>query len=59
MSLSKSNDVCDKHFEYMGQESNRTRDLFPLFVAVLINKVLMHLWSVFANYTEITLSFRA
>jgi hypothetical protein len=59
MLLSKCNDVCGKHFEHMGQESNRTRDLFTLFVAVLINKMLMHLWSVFANYTEITLSFRA
>lgn len=41
MSLSKCSDTCGRHFEHMRQESNRTRDLFTLFVAVLINKVNM------------------
>ena len=53
MSLSKSNETCGRHFEHMRQESNRTRNLFTLFVAVLINKVHMRLWD--ALYLQTTL----
>jgi len=53
MSLSKCNDTCGRHFEHVRQESNRTKDPFTLFVAVLINKVHMHFWD--AMYLQTTL----
>jgi len=53
MSLSKCNATCGRHFEHMRQESNRTKDLVTLFVAVLINKVHMHFWD--AVYLQTTL----
>jgi hypothetical protein len=46
-------DTCGRHFEHMRQEGNRTRDLFTLFVAFLINKVHMHLWDALCVQTTL------
>jgi hypothetical protein len=49
----KMQSTCGRQFEHVRQESNRTRDLFTLFVAVLISKVYMHFWD--AMYLQTTL----